>query len=96
MKRWFYILLGGIGVGMALGSLFLIWQAQFIWPAYQTLATILEYVLIPVGLGLGWMGLIYGRQAGEFDIAAYVKSSRSRQPAAGGQAIYLPGLQGSF
>jgi hypothetical protein len=87
MKRWFYILLGGLGVGMALGSIFLILQAQFIWPAYQTLATVLEYVSIPVGLVLGWMGLIYGKQAGEFDIAAYIKSSRKRDHHVSGSEI---------
>jgi hypothetical protein len=87
MKRWFYILLGGLGVAVSLASLFLIWQSPFIPPAYQVLVTVIEYVSIPLGLGLGFMGLINGRRAGEFDIGAYNRSSRKRDHHVSGSEI---------
>jgi hypothetical protein len=87
MKRWFYILLGGLGVGLALASMFLIWQSQFVPPSYQTLVAVVEYVSVPLGLGLGCMGLINGRRAGEFDIAAYNRASRKRDHHVSGAEI---------
>jgi len=112
MKRWFYILLGGLGMGLALASLFLLWQSQFIPPAYQVRVQVCEFISVPLGLLLGYLGFVNGRRAGEFDIGGIrqiqpqarlsrernrdriclsgVSQGVSRQPAAGGQAIYLP------
>jgi hypothetical protein len=87
MKRWFYILLGGLGVCISLASAFLLWQSQFIPPAYQAVVTIFEYVSIPLGIGLACLGWINGKRAGEFDIAAYVKSARQRDHHVSGSEI---------
>jgi hypothetical protein len=87
MKRWFYILLGGLGVCLSLVAAFLLWQSPWIPPGDQVLVTVLEYAAIPVGIGLACLGWINGKRAGEFDIAAYVKSSRKRDHHVSGSEI---------
>ena len=87
MKRWLYILLGGLGVGLALASMFLLWQSFFIPPAYQSLVAVCEYLAIPLGLGLGVLGFVNGKRAGEYNIAAYIKASRKRDHHVSGSEI---------
>jgi hypothetical protein len=87
MKRWFYILLGGLGVGLALASAFMLWLSPSLPPPYPTPVLICEYLFIAVGLGLGWMGFVNGKRAGEFDIADYIKSGRRRDHHVSGTEI---------
>jgi hypothetical protein len=87
MKRWFYILLGGLGICLALASMFLLWQSQFIPPAYQVRVEICEYISVPLGLLLGYLGFVNGKRAGEFDVAAYIKASRKRDHHVSGTEI---------
>jgi hypothetical protein len=71
MRRWFYILLGGLGMSLAGGSV-----AGLIWlqPPGQSNAirmVILEAVLIVGGIGMAIVGFVNGRNAGELDIKKY-------------------------
>jgi len=87
MKRWFYIFLGGLGFGLALACGFMIWWAPQLPPPYNLWLTICEYVFIPLGVVLGVMGFINGREAGEFNIAEYKRSSRKRDHHVSGTEI---------
>jgi hypothetical protein len=88
MKRWFYILLGGFGVCLALTSLFFIcFPANDLPPSYVTPVSVCEYLFVPAGLLLGWMGFVNGRDAGEYNVADYIRSSRKRDHHVSGKEI---------
>ena len=87
MKRWFYILMGGLGICLALASAFMLCQPPFVTLGYQKIVTISEFVSIPLGIAMAWIGLVNGRSAGEFDIGAYNRASRKRDHHVAGTEI---------
>ena len=71
MRRWFFILLGGLGLSLVGGSV-----AGLLWlqPPGQSNALrmiILEAVLIVAGMTLAIIGFVNGRNAGELDVKNY-------------------------
>ena len=76
MKRWFYILLGGLGLSLAAGSVVAMIWFKPISSSNAILMLICECALILVGIALGAVGFINGRLAGEIDISAYMKAPR--------------------
>jgi predicted RNA-binding Zn-ribbon protein involved in translation (DUF1610 family) len=87
MKRWFYILLGAVGIMLAIWSAFMFFDPPWVPPAYERWLVVAEIVLGILGVILGWVGFLNGRKAGEFDIGQYVRSSRKRDHHVAGMEI---------
>jgi hypothetical protein len=85
MKRWFYILLGGLGLSLAAGAVVAMVWFKPIGTNNAIILLISEVVLILLGVFLGTIGLINGRNAGELNISAYMKSPRRDYDVNGGE-----------
>ena len=84
MKRWFYILLGGLGMGLMAAAVFVLCASSDLPPAISSTAFhIAEYIAVVVGLVMGVVGFIYGREAGELDIRQALKAGRRDHGVAG-------------
>jgi hypothetical protein len=88
MKRWFYILLGGLGLSLAAGSVVAMIWFKPISSSNAILLLICECALILVGAALGTVGFINGRLAGEIDISAYMKAPRREYGVDGGEVDF--------
>jgi ribosomal protein L37AE/L43A len=87
MKRWFYILLGGFGIMLTLWALFTIMYTPAVPPAFTQWVLPIQIGLAILGLILGWVGFLNGRDAGEFDVGKYVRSARKRDHNVNGTEI---------
>jgi len=76
MKRWFYILLGGLGMSLVVGAIVaMIWVTP-LSSLNAVRALVCEVLMLVVGSVLSVVGFIYGRNAGELDISKYMKTPR--------------------
>jgi hypothetical protein len=76
MKRWFYILLGGLGMSLTSGAIVAMIWLQAPGNTNPARVLICEGVLLVAGIAMGVMGFINGRNAGELDINGYMKAPR--------------------
>ena len=88
MKRWFYILIGALGVSLFMGAV-----AAYLW--YQPLGqsnitrtAILEIAGVVLGAILAVIGFINGRNAGELDISSYMRTPRKDYGVNGGEISF--------
>ena len=87
MKRWFYILLGGFGLGLSLWAGFMLWLGGPIILSATAYVMPVEISLVVIGIVLAGLGLYNGREAGEFDPRRYNRASQRRDHHVGGSEI---------
>jgi hypothetical protein len=85
MRRWVYILMGGLGAGLVVMAGFMFWLSQSIEPRFATAIMIISSIAVVVGLFLCVIGFVQGKRAGELDISAYTRTPRRDYGVAGAE-----------
>jgi hypothetical protein len=83
MKRWFFILLGGLGLGLSLWSGFMLCLGGPVILGFAAYMLPAEIGLMALGVVLAVVGFYSGRSVGEYSYKSY--SHRRHQPRGGAE-----------
>jgi hypothetical protein len=88
MRRWFFILMGAVGVCLTAGAVVGMVYVQPLSQLNATRALIVEIIGLILGVVLGIAGFVNGRNAGELDISTYMKARRRDHHVSGSEISF--------
>lgn len=74
MRRWTFILMGGLGAGLVVLAVLGMWLTSIIEGRYVNAVVIASWIMLPIGIVLCVVGFVQGKRAGELDISAYTRA----------------------
>jgi hypothetical protein len=84
-----FILMGGLGAGLAVLAGLAMWLSPSVDGRYRNTVVVIAWTMLPIGVIMCITGFIQGRRAGELDISAYARAPRRDYHVSGNEIEFV-------